>query len=59
MIGRLLMFLLLCASKEGRSYLLELDERQVVPFDTMKNQFPATGDNCYLLTTTAAEVDYR
>ncbi|KAM4100488.1 hypothetical protein ACB094_05G071700 [Castanea mollissima] len=29
--------------------------RQVVPFDTMKNQFLATGDNSYLLTTTAAE----
>ena len=68
MIGRSLMFLLLCAlklficetSKEGRSYLLELDEHQVaikrvyhglwkrsmgvVPFDTMKIQFLAIGD---------------
>ena len=68
-------------SKEGQSYLVELDEHQatmkrvyhglwkqsvgVVPFDTMKNQFLATGDafkikfldmdNGYLLTTTAAE----
>ena len=68
--------------KEGQSYLVELDECQaaikcvyhglwkrsmgVMPFDTMKNQFLATGDafkikfsdmdNGYLLTTTAAEV---
>ncbi|KAF3958152.1 hypothetical protein CMV_016909 [Castanea mollissima] len=73
--------LFICETSKGQSYLVELDEHQAtmkhvyhglwkysvgfVPFDTMKNQFLATGDavkiifsdvdNGYLLTTIAAE----
>ncbi|KAM3700071.1 hypothetical protein ACJW31_05G072300 [Castanea mollissima] len=82
LIIRKTFMLFICeTSKEGQSYLVELDECQaaikcvyhglwkqfvgVMPFDTMKNWFLATGgafkikfwdmDDGYLLTITAAQ----